>query len=317
MCGAGLAVVVGCGAPTQSAPGVDPPVSSGREKAEPTAPAGFRERLDWLRGHWVGEQTSETWVAVGSSLFGVGFGVRAGETAFFEVMIVDEVDGTATYTALPNGLRAVVFPAVEFGQRHAHFANLDHDWPKRIHYERAGDVLSTRLAGDGRPAAELSAERRELARSEELEEVDRRFAARSAIRGAQAWADTFDPEGALWTRRSGRIHGTQAIYQAMERVLGRGDAALQWQPMHSGLSPRSDMGFTAGRYQLVRLSAQTSGAETAGAGTAARSAHALESGSYVIIWQRQSDHRWQAVFDAGVPDRVLPPPGASRPGPAW
>ena len=302
LCNAGLAVVVGCGAPTQPPSAIDPPASSGRARAELTGPSGSREGLDWLLGHWVSEQTSETWVAVGPTLFGVGFGVRSAETTFFEVMIVDEVDGTATYTALPNGLRAVVFPAVEFGERHALFANLDHDWPKRIRYERSGDLLSTRLAGDGRPAAELSSERRELARSEQLEDVDRRFAARSATRGGQAWADIFDPEGALWTRRSGRIQGTQAIYQAMERVLGSGDAALEWHPIHSGLSPLGDMGFTAGRYRLVRLAGATTGAEAI-----TRAAQPIERGGYVIIWQRRLDDRWQAVFDAGVPDRLVPP----------
>ena len=252
------------------------------------------ERLTWLRGHWIGDHNSETWVPVGDTLVGIGFGVRGNRTAFFEVMQIEERDGVLTLTAMPNGLRVVTFGATDMAAQAVGFANPEHDHPQRIAYQRAGELLHIHLAGQGRPDFRGQSKRATLAASRELDAADRRFAADSAARGADAWAETFVSDGAMWTRRGGRIEGREAIRAAMAAVFAGGVQSLSWEPLHSGLSPRGDLGFTAGRYRLTRR-------------TDDGKDEILDDGSYVTIWQKQPDGRWRAGFDAGFSDLPVTP----------
>ena len=288
-----LVLLAACGAPGK--PGDATPHGKTASQVRPA------DRFSWLSGHFASETTSETWIDLGKAVAGVGMGVRGSQTAFFEVLILQEIAGTWTYTALPNGLHAVDFPAVEIGAMHALFANPEHDFPQRIRYQRDGDRLLTRISGAGRPDSEFALTRQELVASPELEDRDRRFAADSAVRGASAWADIFEAEGAMWTRRSGRTESA-AIGDTMARVFAE-NLALDWEPLASGLSPLGDLGFTIGRYRLLRPNG--GGKPTSPAETDARVYETLENGHYVTIWHRQPDGSWQVAFDAGVPDRAL------------
>ncbi len=253
--------------------------------------------LAWLAGRWVGEGTSEDWVVAGDALIGIGFGSRGSTTVFFEVMIAREIAGALTLTALPGGLKAVDFAADELAEQTVGFANPKNDHPQRIRYHRDREILNVLVDGSNKPESETMAQRVESVPSPELDAVDRRFAADSADRGADSWAETYEPEGALWTRRSGMVAGTEAIRATMARVFEQ-NSTLDWEPTASGLSPTGDMGFTIGRYRLLRR-----------AGTGDRQQNAeravyqkLEGGYYVTVWRRQPDGAWRAVFDAGVPD---------------
>ena len=283
------AMAVSCGA--KAGPG---PATTGAAKGV-GKPGLAAVNLAWLAGHWAGEGTSETWVVAGDALIGVGFGVRGTHTLFFEVMIAREIDGALTLTALPNGLKAVDFPADELQGQKVGFANPDNHHPQRIRYHRDQEILNVYVGGPNKPESETVAQRVDPVPSPALEEIDRRFAADAAARGADSWAETYEPEGAIWTRRSGFITGTEAIRANMAGVF-ESDSTLDWEPRASGLSPGGDMGFTTGRYRLLRR---------AGSGATAadkRVYQKLEGGYYVTVWRRQPDGAWRAVFDAGLPD---------------
>lgn len=240
-------------------------------------------------GHWEKGPSSETWVVSGDSLIGIGMGIRDARTEFFEVMVIDAGDKGLTFTAMPNGLRSVNFATESLSDQAAAFRSPDNPFPKSIAYRRDGESLAVQLHGEGRPDSSFAYSPGERDPSPVLEQADRVFAADSASRGADAWADAFVPDGVLWTRNSGRVEGREAIRAAMSPVFAGGESGLEWQPTASGMSPRGDLGFTVGRYRLTRL---RDGGE----------ADTLQSGTYVSIWRRQKDGAWRVVFDTGVPD---------------
>lgn len=240
-------------------------------------------------GHWVRENGtgSETWMAAGPALLGIGFATTSAGTSWFEALIISEVDGVLTYTAIPGGQQAVDFPLVEAREESVFFANPAHDHPQRIRYERRAGALSAEIESTRHGSERWAWQRAELGPAIVLEDADRLFAADSAARGADAWAEAFAPGGVIWRRGSPPIVGPEAIRESMQRLFSDPQRLLVWEPHTSALSPAGDMGFTLGCYQLLR---QVPGSPSAQEG----------SGTYVTIWRRQVDGSWRAVFDTRI-----------------
>ena len=55
----------------------------------------------------------------------------------------------------PNGASPTVFAQEEQGEGWIRFANVEHDFPNRIEYRRAGESLKAYIAGPGRDGKEL------------------------------------------------------------------------------------------------------------------------------------------------------------------
>jgi ketosteroid isomerase-like protein len=245
-----------------------------------------------MLGHWAREDGtgSETWMAAGPALLGIGFATTSAGTSWFEVLIISEVDGVLTYTGIPGGQQAVDFPLVETGAESVLFANPAHDHPQRIRYQRRSEILSAEIESTRRGSELWTWQRAEFTPSVVLEDAERRFASDSAVRGADAWASDFAAEGVLWRRGRPPIMGPEAIRESMQRVFSDSQSLLVWEPHTSALSPAGDMGFTLGCYQLLR---QEPGLPPAQEGR----------GTYLTIWRRQVDGSWRAVFDTGLPIR--------------
>ena len=251
-------------------------------------------------GHWQKGSTSESWMVSGDALFGIGLGIRDGRTEFFEVMVIEagaiepagESSAGLTFTAMPNGQRAVTFTARSLSGQVVTFVSPDNPFPKDITYRRDGGGLAVELRGEDRPDRSFVYAPGTMESSALLEQADKQFAADSAVRGADAWAEVFAPDGAMWTRNGGLIQGPDAIRATMVPVFGGGASGLEWQPTVSGMSPRGDLGFTVGRYRLGRM--RDGGATDT-----------LQTGTYVTIWRRMPDGSWRVAFDTGVPDREV------------
>lgn len=245
-------------------------------------------------GHWVQKDSgaSETWVAAGPALLGVGFVTPDDGPSWFEVLIITEVGGVLTYTALPMVQRSVDFPLVEAGADSVLFANPAHDDPQKIRYQRSGETLSAEVDSTSRGKRQFHWQRATLATAAapavEIEEADRRFAADSAARGADAWAAAFAPDGKLWRRGQPDTTGPEAIRASMQRAFADPDTLLAWEPHTSAVAPAGDVGFTVGCYQSLRRQPGGTAMEE-GAGT------------YLTIWRREDDGSWKAVFDTGIP----------------
>jgi len=119
------------------------------------APADPRPDLGWMVGYWLmcerGE-VSETWSDPRHGLMtGMNVTVRDGRAGFELSRIAPtaaDADAPLAYFAQPEGQPVTVFPLAESGPDRAVFEQTGHDFPRRIVYEREGDVLDARIEGD-------------------------------------------------------------------------------------------------------------------------------------------------------------------------
>ena len=101
------------------------------------------EPYESLVGRWVRGGASETWVAAGDALVGVGFAEGPRGTTFFEVLQLVAIDGRVDYVARPAGGPAVAFRAEGWT-----FSAPTHDFPKWIRYEPRSDRLFAEIGDD-------------------------------------------------------------------------------------------------------------------------------------------------------------------------
>ena len=101
--------------------------------------------LDWLAGGWttaseVGQMTEEHWTpAAGSKMFGVNRTFTYGRPDGFEHMVIESRPEGLFYLAMPGGhTPAVAFRLTECRPGWAAFENPEHDFPKRVTYEKLG-----------------------------------------------------------------------------------------------------------------------------------------------------------------------------------
>ena len=116
------------------------------------APATPAPDLSWLAGYWLdcsgGREASETWSDPRAGLIvGHSVTVRNGRSGFESARIAPLKDGGLAYFAQPDGAPATPFRLIDSGPQRAVFANPDNDFPHRIIYDRAGDVLTARIEG--------------------------------------------------------------------------------------------------------------------------------------------------------------------------
>lgn len=108
--------------------------------------------LSWLAGYWLdcsgGREASETWSDPRAGLIvGHSVTVRNGRSGFESARIAPLKDGGLAYFVQPDGAPATPFRLIDSGPQRAVFANPDNDFPHRIIYDRAGDVLTARIEG--------------------------------------------------------------------------------------------------------------------------------------------------------------------------
>ncbi len=110
--------------------------------------------LAWLAGVWdpADESTNaiEVWAGPDrGSMRGFGITPNTDSFRFYELLSIENINGTLTYLASPRGrVPATPFPLIEHSSSHAVFQNLQHDFPQRIIYRRDGEVLHARIEGD-------------------------------------------------------------------------------------------------------------------------------------------------------------------------
>lgn len=113
--------------------------------AEPT---GSVTGLGWLSGAWVerkpnGEWTEEYWTPPrGELMIGAGLTGRGESVRHFEHMrIARGVDGSITFTGMPNGGEGVRFTLARQTADEVVFENPAHDYPQRVSYRRDGKTV--------------------------------------------------------------------------------------------------------------------------------------------------------------------------------
>lgn len=106
--------------------------------------------LNWVAGYWLscdnGREVAEYWSdARGGVLFGTTVNLN-GERVASERTVFATINGRLSFVYEPTGPN-VVFPLVSLGGQRAVFENPENDFPQRVIYSRAGDVLTGRIEG--------------------------------------------------------------------------------------------------------------------------------------------------------------------------
>jgi len=143
-------------------------------------------------------------------------------------------------------------------------------------------VAAACVACERSPAPDLDAERAALLQTE------RDFAAETAARGGDGWADFFMEDGVMFPP-SGRVVGREAIREAMRDAFTPGVPSLLWEPETAVVGEAGDVGYTFGRWQSVGQTA--AGADTVRA-----------TGYYVSFWRKDAEGRWRVAVDIGNRD---------------
>lgn len=132
-----------------------------------SAPPPSVDDLAWMSGDWAVEQdgrwAEESWSRPrGGVMLGYGRLGRGGEVRDFEFLRIQAgADGVPVYHAQPRGAPAVPFRLAAHDGTSASFENPAHDFPQRIRYVRADDVMTATISRlDGSNATSWSFRRR-------------------------------------------------------------------------------------------------------------------------------------------------------------
>jgi hypothetical protein len=114
------------------------------------------ERASWLAGCWEsrsGNRTAqEIWFApAGEVMVSVARSVVAGQFRSAELVLLRSSGGQLVYEASPTGQSPATFPATVTSDTLLIFENPQHDFPRKIGYQRRGaDSLLAWIEGGGR-----------------------------------------------------------------------------------------------------------------------------------------------------------------------
>jgi hypothetical protein len=100
--------------------------------------------LNWLAGTWTlqqdGRTTEETWLPPRAGMMlGISRTIAGDKTVEFEFLRIEQRGNDLVYIAQPGGQPPTEFRLDSSGNGDWVFANLKHDFPKKIRYRRAGD----------------------------------------------------------------------------------------------------------------------------------------------------------------------------------
>jgi hypothetical protein len=109
----------------------------------PTTAAVGIQRVAWLQGCWEAASPERTieehWMAPrGASMVGVGRTVRGADLVEYELVVIREQGEKLAYEAHPSGQPSAVFLSDSVTENAVVFHNPQHDFPRRIGYERQG-----------------------------------------------------------------------------------------------------------------------------------------------------------------------------------
>ena len=115
-----------------------------------------------------------------------------------------------------------------------------------------------------------------------LLETDRDFSAMSVKEGMfKAFLFYIADDGVILRNNSYPAKGKETL---KERFAGKSDTAftLSWEPLFERISESGDLGYTYGIYSNIN-----------------KSTGEITKGTYITIWQKQTDGTWKFVLDTG------------------
>ncbi len=116
------------------------------------------KKISWLEGKWErtntkpGKKGFELWTRVSATEWnGKGVSLTGTDTTFVEKLKLVVRDGTPYYVAdVPENQKEVLFKFTELSDNGFVCENPQHDFPKKISYQKDGDKLKAVISGDGK-----------------------------------------------------------------------------------------------------------------------------------------------------------------------
>src|SRR5258705_7943005 len=116
------------------------------------------KKLDWLLGTWIrtnanpGRNSNERWIKLSSrELQGFGLTMKVQDTALLEKLKLIIKENAIYYVAdVPENKQLVYFKLTEISENAFSCENPEHDFPKRISYQKDGDKLKATISGNGK-----------------------------------------------------------------------------------------------------------------------------------------------------------------------
>lgn len=143
-------------------------------------------------------------------------------------------------------------------------------------------------APDGEVDTPVGDDQARRALESELIEADRRFTNAVQRHGLGGWMENFAATGRLVLQGQSHI-GPEGIRRTMLPVFAD-TFAVDRDPTYAEIAASGDLGYTVGRYERTWR-------PDAGAGEIA-----VESGTYLTVWRKQSSGSWKVQADIRSPD---------------
>jgi ketosteroid isomerase-like protein len=122
----------------------------------------------------------------------------------------------------------------------------------------------------------------------QVRQADSDFCKATREKGLEGWVSFF-AEDAVVSQFKPPAQGREGVRKAYGELFARRDLDFQWAPQQAEVFAAGTLGYTTGRYTL---------AYTKQDGT-----HVKQSGSYLTVWQKQTDGSWKVIADFGAPDK--------------
>jgi hypothetical protein len=122
------------------------------------APTTDFDKLRWLEGVWIrtnakaGRTAHERWMKNGENeLIGFGVNMKGTDTVFLErIKIISREDGIFYVADVPENKSAVYFRMTEISINGFMCENPEHDFPKKIVYQKDGSKMRATISGNGK-----------------------------------------------------------------------------------------------------------------------------------------------------------------------
>ncbi len=121
--------------------------------------------------------------------------------------------------------------------------------------------------------------------------ADRAFCEDTSVRRLEGWMSWFHPNAAKVPIEGEVAQGHAAIREQSASLFADPNIGLRWDPEVGATVLQGELGFTRGRYELVRFPADESSTETV-----------LSTGTYLTVWCWMQEG-WRVALDTGVSDK--------------
>ncbi len=116
------------------------------------------KKLDWLEGTWArtnskpGRSAHEKWQKISSTEWsGIGVNMKGNDTAFVEKLKLVVKDDNIYYVAdIVENKQPVFFRLTSLTNDGFVCENPQHDFPKKISYQKDGEKIKATISGDGK-----------------------------------------------------------------------------------------------------------------------------------------------------------------------